>query len=960
MATPRRQGLLIDSSKPISFTFDGRQYEGFAGDTIASALAANDEWILSRSFKYHRARGILTMAAQDANTLVQIAGEVSVFADRHPISPGMAVRAQNVAKTARDDRESVLSRFSRFLPAGFYYRTFFEPKGVWEKIWEPRIRNMAGLGKLDVHGRAEGYFDKAYGWYDVVVVGGGTAGMAAALAAADAGASVLIVDENPVLGGAQNYARLNIERDLANAILSHRNVKTWTGATCNGWFADNWLPIIRGNRLHKVRAKQCILATGLIEQPAQFRNNDLPGIMQGSAAQRLIRLFGVKPGRRSIVLAGNDDAYGVALDLLESGVNVAAICDLRKSDHDGPNRSAILARNVEVLDGWCIWQAIPAKRPVHVRQVELAETDASGTTVLARRQIECDLVCMSVGYAPAYQLPLQAGGKLSYDSTTGQFSISGQDPAVLLAGSVDGYIEVAGCLAHGAAQGAQAARNCGYGAPQPSVYPLRDTRSPNHPWPTFPHPSGKEFVDFDEDLHIADIQNTIADGYRELELVKRFSTVGMGPSQGRHAAVATARIVAKETKRTVSEVGVTTARPPVTAEKIAVLAGRKYRPVRRTPMHEQHIAHSAEWTLNGNWMRPVLYGRGRDRRSVIAREVANVRNNVGMIDVSTLGGLDIRGPDATEFLDRMYTCSFSKLPVGKTRYVLMTNEAGTVIDDGIACRRGEHYFYVTSTTTGVLGIYRTMLWWNAQWRLDVDIANVTTAYAGLNLAGPNSRLVLEKLTDDIALSPREFPYLAYREGTVAGVSVRIFRVGFIGELGYEIHCPSRFGAHLWHAISQAGQAFGIQPFGLDAQRLMRLEKGHVIIGQDTDGMTTPEELGMTWAIAGAKPYFVGKRSLEIRTRSLSNRKLVGFTVGQMPDAGLAESNLVIRDRRIAGFITSIAASPTVGRVIGLAYADRRDAGVGSRIALRSSDGSVHQADVVSPHFYDAENKRQEL
>ena len=377
-------------------------------------------------------------------------------------------------------------------------------------------------------------------------------------------------------------------------------------------------------------------------------------------------------------------------------------------------------------------------------------------------------------------------------------------------------------------------------------------------------------------------------------------------------------------------------------------------------MHQQHVAQGAVWLRNGNWMRPAFYGRGEERAKVIAEELINVRNNVGMIDVSTLGGLDIRGPDATEFLDRMYTCSFAKLPVGKTRYLLMTNEAGTVIDDGVACRREERYFYVTATTTGAVQIYRNMLWWNAQWRLNVDLANVTPAYAGVNLAGPNARRVLEKLTDGIALSPREFPYLAYREGIVAGIPARIFRVGFIGELGYEIHVPSRFGAHLWRAISEAGQEFGIRPFGLEAQRLMRLEKGHVIIGQDTDGMTTPEEIDMSWAVGSSKPFFVGKRSLEIRSKSLSGRKLVGFTLDRMPNPGIEESNLVIRDRSIAGFITSIGTSPTLGKVIGLAYADRRDASIGGRITLRSSDGSEHQAEIVSPHFYDADNKRQEL
>ena len=957
--TPRK-GLLIDGSKKIRFTFDGQEYEGVAGDTIASALAANDEWILSRSFKYHRPRGILTMAAQDANTLVQIGNEVSVFADRHPISEGLSVRAQNVSHSARRDSGFMMNRLSRFMPVGFYYRTFFKPKGIWEKVWEPRIRAKAGLGKLDISSPTEGYYDKAYGWYDVVVVGAGPSGLAAAIAAADAGASVLIVDESPIIGGALTYARVKAERDLVNQAKVHPNVEIWTNATCNAWYADNWLPVVRGNRLYKLRAKQVILATGMIEQPSQFRNNDLPGIIQGSAAQRLIRLYGVKPGNRAVVLASNDDAYGVALDLLDAGIKLAAVCDLRKGDNSGPNRQELKGRNIEILDGWCVWDAMPGIGHKHVQAVELAELDESGNVSKLRLRFQCDLVCMSIGYVPAYQLPLQAGGKLAYDDTTAQFTISGQSSSVLLAGSVDGRFDVNACIQDGVAQGTRAAASCGFSTAELPARPTRSAFSPNHPCPIFPHPDGKDFVDFDEDLQVKDIKNAIADGYRELELVKRFSTVGMGPSQGRHAALATAMLVSKETGRTISEVGVTTARPPVTTEKIATLAGRKFTPMRRTPMHDQHCSEEASWLLAGNWMRPAFYGQGMDGTKVIADEVRNVRSNVGMIDVSTLGGLDVRGPDAAEFLNRMYTFAYAKLPVGKTRYLLMTNEAGTVIDDGVACRRGEQYFYVTATTTGVDRIYRNMLWWNAQWKLDVDIANVTAAYAGVNLAGPNARKVLANLTDDIQLSPEHFPYLAYREGTVAGIPARVFRVGFIGELGYEIHVPSRYGAELWRAIREAGKHLGIRPFGLEAQRVMRLEKGHVIIGQDTDGLTTPEELDMSWAVAKSKPFFIGKRSLELREKKLSNRKLVGFALDQMPASGLQESNLVVKSDRIVGFVTSLAFSPTLSKVIGLAYADRADASLGSYITLRSSDGSLNQAEVVAPHFYDPDNKRQEM
>lgn len=950
-----RTGALIDSTKPITFSFEGKRYSGVQGDTIASALAANGQWVLSRSFKYHRPRGVLTMAGQDANTLVQIGNEVSVFADRHPISEGLEIKAQNVNGSLEKDRDFFMNRMGRFMPVGFYYRTFYKPKGIWEKIWEPLIRAKAGLGTLDINAPEDSYHDKAYGWYDVVVVGAGPAGLAAALEAAKLGGSVLLVDENPQMGGAATYARGMNVQDLIDLVEAMENIETWTDAVCNGWFADNWLAVIQGNRLHKIRARQLVLATGLIEQPAQFRNNDLPGIMQGSAAQRLLKSYGVTPGQTAVVLAGNDDAYGVALDLVDAGVSVT-VCELRK-EAEGPLRAQVQTVGLTIHDGCCIYEALPGPGHKHVRGVSIAELDDAGAATGKQRMLPCDLVCMSVGYTPTYQLAVQAGGKVGYDDKTAMFSITGHNADVGLAGSMDGRYALERCVAHGTAMGARAAARLSESdAPEA---PDKCATSPNYPWPIFPHPKGKDFVDFDEDLQIKDIKNAVAEGYRELELVKRFSTVGMGPSQGRHAALPTARLVAKHSDRTVAEVGVTTARPPFTTEKIATLAGRKFTPMRRTPMHSRHESAGAEWLLAGNWQRPAYYGRGNAKKT-IAAEVSNARTNVGMIDVSTLGGLDVRGPDAAEFLNRMYTFAYAKLPIGKTRYLLMTNEAGTVIDDGVACRIAEDYFYITATTTGVDNIYRNMLWWNAQWRLDVDIANVTAAYAGVNLAGPNARTVLNKLTDDIATGAEDFPYLAYREGHVAGIPARAFRVGFIGELGYEIHVPARYGGALWDAIAEAGAEFGIRPFGLEAQRVMRLEKGHVIVGQDTDGMTTPEELDMIWAVANKKPFFVGKRSLELRNKTLSDRKLVGFSLDEMPTAGLEESNLVIKNGEIAGFVTSICQSPSVGKVIGLAYAARSDSETGAKITLRASDGSLHQATVCSPHFYDPDNKRQEM
>jgi sarcosine oxidase subunit alpha len=801
-----------------------------------------------------------------------------------------------------------------------------------------------------------------------VVVGGGPAGLEAALAGARAGAEVLLVEENPVLGGALAYARFDAEgtlgearrRELVAAVEAEANIEVMTGAICNGWFADNWLPVIRGNRMYKVRARELVLAAGAMEQPAQFRNNDLPGIMFSSAAQRLIRLYGVRPGNRAVVMTANEDGYGAALDLADAGVELAAVLDLRHEPPAGPLREALLGRGVEVRDGYCVSEAVPIRGNRHVQAAFVSRIAPDGTAGPGGERVGCDLLCTAVGYTPTYQLALQAGGKLGYDDAAGLFSIEGVPDHVRLAGSQAGTHDLAAVQAAGRHAGWQAAGALGLEAGPAPEAPAATTASVNHPWPIFRHRRGKEFVDFDEDLQVKDLVNAVKDGYREIELVKRFSTVGMGPSQGRHSALATARIVARETGRSVAETGVTTARPPFTAETLGVLAGRSFEPERFTAMHHRHLEQGAQMMTAGLWWRPAFYSAKDERDARMAEEALAVRNDVAMIDVSTLGGLEIRGPDAAEFLNRMYTFAYVKQQIGRGRYVLMTNDAGTVIDDGVACRFAEDHYYVTATTGGVDRVYQTMLWWNAQWRLDVDVANVTAAYAGVNVAGPNSRKVLEDVVDDVDLSAEAYPYMGVREGSLAGIPARFMRVGFVGELGYEIHVPAAYGEVLWDRLTEAGRAHGMRPFGVEAQRILRLEKGHIIIGQDTDAMTTPDEVDMAWAIAKKKPFFVGRRSIELRRRQPMRRKLVGFVFDD-PAAPLPEeSNLVMRGGEMVGFVTSVVRSPTLGKVIGLAYAAADEAEPGSPIRIKLTSGRMVEGKVCAPHFYDPDNQRQEL
>jgi len=958
-------GNQIDRSDLIEFSFEGKKYSGLKGDTIASALFANGVLTLSRSFKYHRPRGILTMAGHDSNTMVQIRDKPNRLADRALIEPGLEVTGQNYWGSLENDRLAVLQYLSRFLPVGFYYKAFYKPRWAWP-LWAKLIRNIAGLGTVSMDA-SHGYYDKKYLFTDVTVIGAGPAGLTAALEASKAGAKVLLVDENQELGGALSYARFDVagklgdetKAELLKKIHDDKRIKVMVDTMCTGWYSDNWLPLIHKNRLYKLRAGELIVASGTYEQPLVFHNNDIPGIMLGSAAQRLMRLYGVKPGNRAVVATSNQDGYGVALDLLDVGVEVACVVDVRTDPPMGEMSNAVFSRHVPVLAGATISEAVSAPGGNSVQSAKIVKIGTGGEFSIKYDSFACDLITMSGSYTPASALVCQAGARISFCEESGGYSVHELPAHLCVAGSVAGTGALANVIEDGTIAGRKAATQAGF-ISDVSNNTERVVEDTPGVWPIKPHPKGKDFVDFDEDLQIKDIENALTEGYEHIQLLKRFTTNGMGPSQGRHATLPAIRLAARRKKSTLNQTGSTTSRPPVGPLTMGHLAGRSFEPVRYTAMHFRHLELGAKMMPAGAWMRPEYYGRSELRSENISAEARSVRENVGIIDVSTLGGLDVRGPDAAEFLNRMYTFAYLKQPVGRSRYVLMTDDTGVIVDDGVACRLHDDHFYVTATTSGVDGVYRTMLWYNAQWRLKVDITHVSASFAGVNIAGPKSREVLQKLCDDVDLSSEAFPYMGVRHGHVSGISALFLRVGFVGELGYELHVPATQGEALWDALIEAGANAKIRPFGVEAQRLLRLEKGHIIIGQDTDGLTTPHEADMAWAISRKKPYFVGMRSVSIQESNGLNRKLVGFeitgTLGKQPK----ECHLVVRNGEITGRVTSVVKSATLGKTIGLAYVAPDQSDPGTVVQFKIDEGEIIEAVVVKLPFYDPDGARQEM
>ncbi|WP_297756852.1 sarcosine oxidase subunit alpha family protein [uncultured Shimia sp.] len=996
-------GRLLNKGKQLHFSFNGKQFTGYEGDTLASALLANDQLMMGRSFKYHRPRGPVASGAEEPNALVNLGKggnfEPNQRATTTELFNGLTCESQNHWPSLEFDVGAVNNYMTRFFPAGFYYKTFMFPRAAWKHVFEPIVRQSAGLGKAPKDRDADTY-EHFYAYVDVVVMGGGVAGLQAAKAAGLSGAKVLLMEQTAHWGGRSMVDGGEVDgqpvADYVDALVAEleamenvtlRNRMMGAGVYDHGYVLGyervrDHAPLEAGprHRLWRIRAKQIVTATGAIERPLSFAGNDIPGVMLASAIRDYVVDYGVSVGDRTVVVTNNDDAYRTAIAIKQAGLEVPVILDARAGG-GGALADEARALGIRVENGKGIAKVKGGKR---VTGVAICAQAGEGAVL---EEIKCDAVAMSGGWSPVVHLWSHCGGKLTWDEAQAHFR---PDPSraptshdgeafVTVAGSANGYLDLAQGVKDAHDAGKAAAKAAGFTATRKAAPKAAEApEAAMEPVWLMPQGAGPElrikaWLDYQNDVKVSDVRLAAQEGYESVEHTKRYTTLGMASDQGKLSNINGLATLAGQLNAPIPSVGTTTFRPPYTPISMGSIAGEArgdvFQPLRLTPIHAWHEEQKAFFEPVGHWRRPYCYPRtGESHGEAVKREILQTRNSVGMLDASTLGKIIVKGPDAGKFLDMLYTNMMSTLKPGRCRYGLMCNENGFLIDDGVVARIDEDTFLCHTTTGGAERIHGWMEDWLQceWWDWKVFTANVTEQYAQIAIVGPNARKVLEKLGGDMDISKEGLTFMGWKDGKIGDFDARAYRISFSGELSYEIAVPASQGRAFWDAILEAGEEFGIMPYGTEALHVMRAEKGFIMIGDETDGTVIPQDLNMQWAISKKKEDFLGKRAQERPHMASPERwKLVGLETldgSVIPDGAyaIAEGENANGQRNTQGRVTSTYYSPTLDRGIAMALVHHGTDRMGEVIELNKVDGSTVKAKIVDPIFFDKDGEKQNV
>ncbi len=976
------QGGRVDRQARVSFTFNGKHYTGFKGDTLASALLANGIHFVGRSYKHHRPRGIMSAGTEEASALLGIDRgqgrfDTNTRATTQELFDGLKAQSQHCWPTLTRDI-GVLNRLGgRATSAGFYYKTFMWPRSFWDRVYEPIIRKSAGLGRAPKSVDPDHYAGR-YAHCDVLIIGAGPAGLAAALAASKTGKRVILADEQSELGGsllADPTSLINGAdartwlADTVTSLAASENVQILPRTTAVGYYHQNFVALVERlsdhlpttaphlprQRLWRVRAGRVILATGAIERPLVFGGNDLPGTMLADAARTYLNRYGVKVGDRPVVVTSHDSAYSAAFDLAAAGVKPGAIIDLRKDISPGLTEKAAQL-GLEVLNGHTL---IESKGRLRVSNVIVAPVQADGA-IGPTRTIECDTVLMCGGWTPSVHLFSQSKGTLSWRDDLGAYIPGVYAQNACSIGACNGRFLLSDALNDGAAAGNE----------PPDTYSVADEPPCSGiSLGELPSAGAKAFVDYQHDVTAKDIQQAVREGFHSIEHIKRYTTTGMATDQGKTSNLNGLAIASKALGRPIVEVGLTTFRPPYTPTSFGAFAGYSrgelFDVTRKSPTDPWAEQNDAVFELVSLWRRARYFPKpGEDMAKAVARECKATRTSIGISDASTLGKIEVVGSDAAEFLNRIYTNPWTKLGIGRCRYGLMLGEDGYIFDDGVVGRLAADRFHVTTTTGGAPAVMAHMEdYLQTEWPdLDVWLTSISEQWAVIALNGPNTRKLIAPFVEGIDLDKEAFPHMAIREGRIFGVPTRLFRVSFTGELGFEVNVPARYGLPVWQRLMEAGAQYDITPYGTEALHVLRAEKGYIIVGQETDGTQTPDDVGMAWAIGKKKPDFVGKRSLTRPDLVAANRRqLVGLFTDD-PKVVLEEGAQIVAGKsltppvKMIGHVTSSYWSETLQRSIALAVVEGGRARTDMDLYVPMPDAMI-TVRVVDPVFYDPQGDR---